>query len=536
MAVSLAALLFITAVAVATITALLLFSSASSSTKRADGHRRLPPSPPGLPLIGHLHLLGSLPHRALRSLARAHGPVMLLRLGRVPTVVASSAAAAEEAMKTRDLAFAGRPGLLMAHRLLYGGRDVGFAPYGEYWRQARRVCALHLLGPRRVAAFRRVREHEVVALVARVRAAGAGAVNLSDALICYSNAIISRAAFGDGDYRLDGDEGGDKLRLVFADFQELVLASPMREIAPWLGWVDTLTGLEAKAKRTFQALDGLLERVIADHRSRRSISGRHAVLGDGAEVADDHRDFVDVLLDVNEMDKEAGFQLETDNIKAIIMDVFAAGTDTSSTVLGWAMAELMNHPHEMRKLQAEVRASAAGATGTLTEDDLAGMPYLKAVISETMRLHAPAALLIPRETTEDTELLGYHIPARTRVVINAWAIGRDPAAWELAEEFLPERWFGAGDDALLDYSKVGQDFRSVPFGAGRRGCPGAGFAAPTMELALANLLYHFDWALAHGGGAGEDEGTPALVDVSEVFGLSVRLKEPLILVAKPWSG
>ncbi|CAO2194309.1 unnamed protein product [Urochloa humidicola] len=361
MAVSLAALLFITAVAVATITALLLFSSASSSTKRADGHRRLPPSPPGLPLIGHLHLLGSLPHRALRSLARAHGPVMLLRLGRVPTVVASSAAAAEEAMKTRDLAFAGRPGLLMAHRLLYGGRDVGFAPYGEYWRQARRVCALHLLGPRRVAAFRRVREQEVAALVARIRAAP-DAVNLSDALICYSNAIISRAAFGDGDYRLDGDEGGDKLRRVFADFQELVLASPMGEIAPWLGWVDTLTGLEAKATRTFQALDGLLERVIADHRSRRS-GGRHAVLGDGGEVAgDDHRDFVDVLLDVNEMDKEAGFQLETDNIKAIIMDVFAAGTDTSSTVLGWAMAELINHPHEMRKLQAEVRAAA----GTLT--------------------------------------------------------------------------------------------------------------------------------------------------------------------------
>ncbi|CAO2205064.1 unnamed protein product [Urochloa humidicola] len=530
-AVSLAALLFVTVAAVPIITALLLLWSASSG-KRADendGRRRLPPSPPGLPLIGHLHLLGRLPHRALASLAASHGPVMLLRLGRVPTVVASSAAAAEEAMKTRDLAFSGRPGMLMAHRLLYGGRDVGFAPYGEYWRQARRVCALHLLGPRRIASFRRVREREVAALVARINKADEQVVNLSDALICYSNAIISRAAFGDGDYRLDGDEGGEKLRRVFADFQELVLASPMREIAPWLGWVDTLTGLEAKARRTFQALDGLLERVIADHRTRRRSGGRHhAALGDG----DDRRDFVDVLLDVNEMDKEAGFQVETDNIKAIIMDVFAAGTDTSSTVLGWAMAELINHPQEMRKLQAEVRAAA-----TVTEDHLDGMPYLKAVISETMRLHAPAALLIPRETTEDTELLGYHVPARTRVIVNAWAIGRDPAAWERAEEFSPERWFAGGGDALLDYSKVGQDFRSVPFGAGRRGCPGAGFAAPTMELALANMLYHFDWALPHGAGAGGDMGTtPPLVDVTEVFGLSVRLKEPLMLVAKPWSG
>jgi cytochrome P450 len=199
------------------------------------------------------------------------------------------------------------------------------------------------------------------------------------------------------------------------------------------------------------------------------------------------------------------------------------------------MAELMNHPHEMRKLQAEVRAAAAGTEdgGLVTEDHLDGVPYLKAVIGETMRLHAPAALLIPRETTEDTELLGYHIPARTRVVINAWAIGRDPATWERAEEFVPQRFVvDDDDDAAVDYSKVGQDFRSVPFGAGRRGCPGAGFAAPTMELALANMLYHFDWELTGTDGGGR---TPPLVDVSEAFGLSVRLKAPLILVAKPWS-
>jgi len=293
----------------------------SSARKRADdGQRRLPPSPTGLPLLGHLHLLGSLPHRSLRSLAATHGPVMLLRLGRVPTVVASSAAAAEEAMKTRDLAFSGRPRLLMAQRLLYGC-DVGFAPYGEYWRQARRVCAVHLLSPRRTASFRRAREQEVAALVARVRAGdGAGAVNLSDALICYSKAIISRAAFGDGDYGLHGDKGGEKLRRVLADFQELLLAAPMREIAPWLGWVDTLTGLEAKTRRTFQALDGLLERVIADHRRRRREGGggRPAVDGVAADE-DDHRDFVDVLLDVNEMDNDAGLRLDTDNIKAIIL-------------------------------------------------------------------------------------------------------------------------------------------------------------------------------------------------------------------------
>nr|CAB3471704.1 unnamed protein product [Digitaria exilis] len=525
MDVSLVALLF-TAAAVALV---LLLSSATN--RRASG-RRLPPSPPGLPLLGHLHLLGSLPHRAL---AASHGPVILLRLGRVPTVVASSPAAAEEALKTRDLAFSGRPRLLMAQRLLYDC-DMVFAPYGHYWRRARRVCVLHVLGPRRTASFRRVREQEVAALVARVHAGGGGGgVNLSDALICYAKAVISRAAFGEGDYGLDGDDGGEKLRLVFVEFEELIAAAPMREISPWLGWVDMITGLEAKTRRTFEALDGFLERVIADHRSRRQRpGGRRQVLADDRGVDDDHRDFVDVLLDVNEMDDEdTRLELHTDNIKAIIMDIFAAGTDTSYTVLEWAMAELINHPDKMRKLQAEIRGAIAAA-GHVTEDDLGEMPYLKAVISETLRLHTPAPLLIPRETTEDTELLGYGIPAGTRVVINAWAIARDPASWgERAEEFLPERFAG---EAAMDYGKVGQDFRFVPFSGGRRGCPGAGFAAPAVELALASMLYHFDWELttADGGVKRSAGTTPPSLDMSEAYGLSVRLKAPLLVLATPW--
>lgn len=163
----------------------------------SDG-RRLPPSPPGLPLLGHLHLLGSLPHRALRSLAAAHGPVLLLRLGRVPTVLVSSAAAAEEVMRTHDLAFANRPRSAMAERLLYGC-DVAFAPYGEYWRQTRRICVVHLLSARSILSFRRVREQEAAALVDRVRAAGAGGaiVDLCEPLIAYANTVVSRAAFGD---------------------------------------------------------------------------------------------------------------------------------------------------------------------------------------------------------------------------------------------------------------------------------------------------------------------------------------------------
>ncbi|GJN38195.1 hypothetical protein PR202_gb27215 [Eleusine coracana subsp. coracana] len=521
-----------------------LFILATTASRRRNNGRCLPPSPPGLPLLGHLPLLGSLPHRKLRALAESHGPVMLLRLGRVPTVVASSSAAAQEAMKTRDLAFASRAPSAMATKVLYG-RDMVFAPYGEFWRQARRVSVVHLLSPRRVQSFsfRRAREHEAATLLRRIHihVNSSGVVNLSHLLISYARGVISRAAFGDHDYELDGEDGGGKLRKVFEDFEELLGAGTVGEFVPWLAWVDTLTGLHARATRTFRALDGLLDRVLADHLATKR--RRRLMVGDD----DDHRqDFVDVLLDVKEAEEKAGgeVQFDTTAIKAIILDMFAASIDTTHTTLEWAMAELINHPHQMRKLQTEIRGAVPAAVNNnngsrsvvVTEEHLLEnkhklMPYLKCVIKETLRLHAPVPLLVPRETMEDTELLGYHVPARTRVVINAWAIGRDHATWGRdADEFVPER-FAAGEE----YDIVGQqdDFRFVPFGAGRRGCPGIGFAVPSIELALATLLYHFDWELpppANTGGVAS-----STLDMTELYGLSVRLKATLNLVAKPWS-
>lgn len=430
-------------------------------------------------------------------------------------MLVSSAAAAEEVMRTRDLAFASRPRSVMAERLLYG-RDVAFAPYGEYWRQARRVCVVHLLSPLRILSFRRVRDEEAATLVERVRAAGAGGavVDLCELLIVYANTVVSRAAFGDESARgLYGDgEKGHELRRVFADFAELLGTEPVGELLPWLGWLDAVRGTERKIRRTFEALDGVLEKVIDDHRRRRQ-AGRQT--GDDAV---DHRDFVDVLLEVNETDEEAGIRLDTIEIKAIILDMFAAGTDTTTTAMEWAIAELVTHPNSMRKLQDEIGAVVGvAAEQVVTEDHLDKLSYLKAVVKETLRLHPPVPLLVPREPPNDAEILGHHVPARTRVVINAWAIGRDPATWDRADEFWPERFL----DSAVDYR--GQDFELIPFGAGRRGCPGVGFALPTVELALASLLYNFDLAPIAG----------TSLDMREVNGLSVRLKSGLHLVAKP---
>lgn len=522
MVVSLAVLLLLTfAVPVLYLFLLHGKKKAPPQQRGGDGRKRLPPSPPGLPLLGHLHLLGSLPHRALRSLAAAHGPVLLIRLGRVRTVLVSSAAAAEEVMRARDLTFASRPRSTMAERLLYG-RDVAFAPYGEYWRKTRRICTVHLLSPRRILSFRRVREEEVAALTDRIRARAGAVVGLSELLIAYANTVISRAAFGDESARglYEGGDGGRKLRKVFADFEELLGTTPVGELVPGLGWLDAVWGLEGKVRRTFDSLDAMLEKVIDDHRRRRRHGGRQ--IRDNGDDSDE-RDFVDVLLDVNETDEDAGIQLGTVEIKSLIMDMFAAGTSTTTTALEWTMAELISHPPDMRKLQDEIRAAVGGAD-FVTEEHLDKVRYLKAVIKEAFRLHPPLPLLVPREPSADAEILGHHVPAGTQVVINAWAIGRDPATWERAEEFWPERFL----DSAVDFKGLG--FELIPFGAGRRGCPGVGFATPTLEMALASLLYHFDWEPA--GGSGNQPGTP--LDMSEVNGLSVRIKGGLPLVAKPW--
>ena len=200
--------------------------------------------------------------------------------------------------------------------------------------------------------------------------------------------------------------------------------------------------------------------------------------------------------------------------------MFNAGTHTTSTALEWTIAELIKNPRTMKTLQTEVREIGKGKD-EINEDDIEKMPYLKAAIKEGLRLHAPTPLLLPREPTRDTKVLGYDVARGTQVMINAWAINKDPASWgEDAEEFRPERFL----DSSVDLR--GQHLQFIPFGAGRRGCPGITFTLAVNELALAKLVHKFDFGLP-GGVRVED------LDMSEASGVSVRRKSPLVVVATP---
>ncbi|PNX99182.1 cytochrome p450, partial [Trifolium pratense] len=197
-------------------------------------------------------------------------------------------------------------------------------------------------------------------------------------------------------------------------------------------------------------------------------------------------------------------------------DIFSAGSGTVAKTLEWAMSELIRNPRLMEKTQIEVR-NVFDAKGHVDETNLHELKYLKAVIKETLRLHGPVTLLLPRECSENCEINGYEIPAKTKVIVNSYAVGMDPNYWDEPEKFYPERFI----DSIIDYK--GLDFQFIPFGAGRRMCPGTTFGTINVEILLANLLFHFDWKMINGVKAEE-------LDMSEVFGLSVRRKHDLYLI------
>ncbi|KAJ9677923.1 hypothetical protein PVL29_022729 [Vitis rotundifolia] len=446
--------------------------------------KKLPPSPPKLPIIGNLHQLGLLPHRSLRALAQRHGPIMLLHFGKVPVVIVSATDAAREIMKTNDVIFSNRPKSSIFAKLLYDYKDVAMAPYGEYWRQMRSICVLHLLSNRRVLSFRGVREEETALLMEKISSSSSSStpIDLSKMFLSLTNDLICRVALG---RKYSGDETGRKYRELLKEFVGLLGGFDVADYIPWLSWVNFINGLDAKVEKVAKEFDRFLDEVVKEHVERRNRDG----------VDKEVKDFVDVLLGIQE-DNVTGVAITGVCIKALTLDMFAAGSDTTYTVLEWSMTELLRHPQVMRQLQNEVRGIAQGKL-LITEDDLDKMQYLKAVIKETLRLHPPIPLLVPRESTRDAKIMGYDIAAGTRVITNVWAIGRDPLLWDEAEEFRPERFLNSS----IDFR--GQDFELIPFGAGRRGCPGTLFAAMAIEVVLANLVHRFDWEVG-GGGRRED--------------------------------
>ncbi|XP_009612417.1 premnaspirodiene oxygenase-like [Nicotiana tomentosiformis] len=461
----------------------------------------LPPGPWKLPLLGSMfHMLGGHPHHVLTNLAKKYGPLVHLQLGEMSVVVVTSPEMAKEVLKTHDLAFASRPKFLASEIVFYNCSDIAFCPYGDYWRQMRKICMIELLTAKNVRSFSSIRRDEVHRMIEFFRSSIDQQVNVTKRIYQFTSSMTCRSAFG----KVFKEQ--DEFILLVKRNTALMEGFDVADIFPSKKFLHVLSGKKARVMDVHHKIDAILENIINE---RKKIATGE-VGGKG---------LIDVLL---RLMKEGGLQfpITNDNIKAIIFDMFAAGTETSSVTIDWAMVEMMKNPSVLAKAQAEVRKAFRGKE-TFDENDVEELNYLKLVIKEAFRLHPPFPLLLPRECREETDINGYTIPLKAKVMVNVWAIGRDPKYWDDAESFKPERF----EHNSMDF--VGNNFEYLPFGSGRRNCPGISFGLANVYYPLAQLLYHFDWKLPNGINPNE-------LDLTESAGATCARESNLHLIATPY--
>ncbi|KAI4322896.1 hypothetical protein L6164_022547 [Bauhinia variegata] len=470
-------------------------------------NKMLPPGPPGLPIIGHLHLMKSPIHRSLQKLTEKYGKVMFLRFGTLKVLVISSPSAVEECFTKNDVVFANRPRTLAGKYLNYNYTTIGFAPYGDHWRALRRLTSQELFSLSRLATLASARVDEVRLLLKQLFDKSEGKwtqVELRQRFINLVFDVTLRMISGKRYYGTDVvSQEAQEFKSLMDDVFEL-LNPCVNDLFPVLQRIDFL-GMEKKMRKVMKKLDNFVQNLLEEHRTKRSSSS--------TEVKD--MTMIDVMLSLQESDPKF---CTDETIKGVTMAVLAAGTETSATTMEWALANLLNHPEAMNKVKAEID-SHVGQERLLEESDIPKLTYLQNIILETLRLYPAGALGVPHVSSKDCTVSGYHVPKGTMLMVNLWALHRDPKNWVEPTRFMPERFEknngqGAGGEA----------YNMVPFGAGRRQCPGANLAQRIMAFTLGSLIQCFEWKKPN-----EDKQ----LNMDEGDGLTLPRLEPLVALIRP---
>ncbi|CAM8876890.1 unnamed protein product [Rhodiola kirilowii] len=466
-------------------------------------YSNLPPGPRPLPLIGNLHQLGVAPHKSLAKLAQTHGSIMSLKLGQVTAIVISSASAARLVLQKQDISFANRsvPDSMRA----YGHDEVSvvWRPLSSEWRELKRICISEIFSNQKMESCASLRQQKVDQLVRDVsQSASLGKpVQIGEAAFKTMLSLIS-SMFLSVDVTHGDTEAASEFKRSFASVMELGGIPNLVDFFPWLKWIDPQR-IKARMTAHFEKILKLVGSKIDERMEERAEQGS----------VSETRDVLDTLVNILLGNKEGVSRKE---IEHLIMELLIAGTDTTSSTVEWAMSEVLRSPQTLCRAKAELE-QVSGKGVAIREKDLAYMPYLQAIIKETMRLHPVVPFLVPRTTLDQVELSSFTIPRGARIMINAWAIGRDPSTWDNPECFEPERFLGS------DVDFRGQNFELIPFGGGRRMCPGISLGFKMAALILGSLVNSFDWKL-EGGMKTED------IDMDEKFGLSVQKIHPLCAI------
>lgn len=459
-------------------------------------NKKLPPSPPSIPILGHLHLLKPPFHRTLESLSQRYGPIFSLRLGCQAVLVVSSPWAAEECFSQNDIIFANRPKFIVGKHLGYNHSLLLWSPYGDHWRNLRRVTTITMFSVRRINEAnptRKVEIHNIILeLLQKSSEGGTHKVNLNALFDKVARNFVMRVVNGKA-------------------WEKMILKSPSNlmtlcDFLPILRWVG-YKGIEKKLIKTQKERDELLQSLLDEYRE----SKRENTSCDKQVVHT--TTLVEQLLDLQEAEPD---YYTDDVLKGIILVMLLAGSETTARTLEWAMSNLINHQEILAKAREEIDLNVG--KGRLVDDsDLPKLNYLRCIINETLRLFPPAPLLVPHYSSEDCTIGGFHVPKGTLLFVNAWALHRDPNLWDEPTKFKPER-----------FENEKEGFKYMPFGMGRRACPGNNFALRNVTLTVATLIQCFDWEATEGG----------LVDLAENRGrgaIIVSKDKPLEAICYPRS-
>ncbi|XP_059643857.1 probable (S)-N-methylcoclaurine 3'-hydroxylase isozyme 2 [Cornus florida] len=458
----------------------------------------LPPGPSPWPILGNIPHMGKKPHITLANFARSYGPLMSLRLGAQILIIGSSKTAAEEILKTHDRILSARyvPSAVPAKSSKFNHLSLGWAlECNDRWKNLRTICRTELFSGKAIESQACLREKKVMDMVKFLggkegKEVKVGELGFATLFNMLSIVLISRDFISLEKESVDGGMKG-----LVGKYVELISAPNLPDFYPILGALD-LQGLNKKAKEVFVRICETWEPIIEDRREGRKGN------------ASSQKDFLDVLINNS---------CTNDQINYLLLELFSAGTDTSTSTVEWAMAELIKSPECIKKIREELTREIK--QDFVKESHLPQLHYLQACFKETLRLHPPAPFLLPCRAPESCRVMNYAIPKNCQVLVNVWAIGRDPMIWEDPLKFKPERFL----NSTLDFK--GNDFEFLPFGAGRRICAGLPMAAKQLPLILASLIHSFDWSLPHGNAPNE-------LDMNEKVAVILRKEHPLVLIPK----
>ncbi|CAF2041381.1 unnamed protein product [Brassica napus] len=480
-----------------------LFFKAPNNSEGCD---HLPPSPPSLPIIGHLHLLFSLLlHKSLQKLSSKYGPILYLRVFNVPIVLVSSVSIAYEIFRAQDMNVSTRTFPTNEGSLFFGSSNFTTAPYGDYWKFINKLITTKLLGPQALERSRGVRADEVNRFYLDLvdKAVKKESVEIAEEAMKLISNNMCKMLMGKSLSEYDESE---RVRGLLTETDVLLkkffLAAILRKPLAMLGISLFKKDFESITRR----YDEVLEKIIVEYEER------HKDYNQSSEM-------LDVLLLEACQGKKARHnnKITRNHIKSLFVDLFVAGTETSTLNIQWTMAEIFNNPKVLERLREEIDL-IVGKTRLVQETDLANMPYLQAVVKEALRLHPPGPLVI-RTFSDRCKVGGFDVLEKTTLLVNSYAVMRDPYLWEDPEEFKPERFLPASPRSGGQEDEMIKDevLKYIPFGSGRRGCPGSNLAYLSAGTAIGVMVQCFDWKIEGGK-----------VNMEEVRGtMTVAMAHPL---------